>query len=73
LDDYFRIADQPGSIAREQYAKALPDPARHISAGGIGGAQRSPSTSEAEFEAITAYFQPPSDEEQFNVVRCERL
>jgi hypothetical protein len=32
-----------------------------------------PSTSEAEFEAITAYFQPPSDGKQFNVVRHERL
>lgn len=29
-------------------------------------------TSEAEFEAITAYFQAPSDEEGFNVVRHGR-
>jgi len=28
-----------------------------------------PWTSEADFEAITAYFQAPSDDEQFNVVR----
>src|SRR5215467_1306857 len=32
-----------------------------------------PWTSEAEFEAITAYFQPPSGDEEFNVVRYERL
>jgi predicted kinase len=32
----------------------------------------SPWTTDAEFEAITAYFQPPSDDEQFNVVRHER-
>jgi predicted kinase len=31
-----------------------------------------PWTSEAEFEAITAYFQPPSEDEHFNVVRHER-
>jgi predicted kinase len=34
-----------------------------------GGA---PWTTEAEFEAITAYFQPPAAEEGFNVVRHER-
>ena len=26
-------------------------------------------TTDAEFDAITAYFQPPSDEEHFNIVR----
>jgi predicted kinase len=31
-----------------------------------------PWTTDAEFEAITAYFQPPSEEEGFNVVRHER-
>ena len=29
-------------------------------------------TTDAEFELITAYFQPPADDEQFNVVRRER-
>jgi predicted kinase len=29
-------------------------------------------TTEAEFDAITAYFQPPADDEGFNVVRHER-
>jgi predicted kinase len=29
-------------------------------------------TTDAEFEAITVYFQPPSDDEQFNVIRHER-
>ncbi len=32
----------------------------------------SPWTTEAEFEAITLYFQPPSEDEGFNVVRHER-
>lgn len=31
-----------------------------------------PWTSDAEFDAITAYFQPPADEEGFHVVRYDR-
>jgi predicted kinase len=31
-----------------------------------------PWTTEKEFEAINAYFQPPSEDEKFNVVRHER-
>jgi predicted kinase len=31
-----------------------------------------PWTTDAEFDAITVYFQPPSEEEGFNVVRHER-
>jgi len=31
-----------------------------------------PWTTEAEFDAITAYFIAPSDDEEFNVVRHER-
>ncbi len=31
-----------------------------------------PWTTDAEFEAITAYFQPPSEDEGFNVVRHQR-
>ena len=31
-----------------------------------------PWTTEAEFEAITVYVQPPSEDERFNVVRHER-
>jgi predicted kinase len=29
-------------------------------------------TTDAEFEAITAYFQPPSEDERFNIVQHER-
>ena len=32
-----------------------------------------PWTTEADFEAINAYFQPPSEDEKFKVVRHERL
>jgi predicted kinase len=31
-----------------------------------------PWTTDAEFEAITVYFQPPAEDEKFNVVRHER-
>jgi predicted kinase len=31
-----------------------------------------PWTTEADFAAITAYFQPPSEDEHFNVIRHER-
>jgi predicted kinase len=45
--------------------RQLKDRSRHLPPG-------TPWTSDAEFEAITVYFQPPSDEEEFNVVRHER-
>ena len=32
----------------------------------------SPWTTDAEFDAITAYFQAPDEDEKFNVIRCER-
>ena len=32
----------------------------------------SPWTTDAEFDAVTAYFQAPSDDENFNVIRYER-
>lgn len=45
--------------------RQLEERSKHLPAG-------APWTTEAEFEAITAYFQPPSDDEGFNVVRHER-
>lgn len=30
-------------------------------------------TSDAEFDLVTAYFQPPADDEHFNVMRRERI
>jgi len=32
-----------------------------------------PWTTDADFEAINAYFQPPSEDEKFNIVRHERV
>lgn len=43
----------------------LKDRSKHVAPG-------TPWTTDAEFEAITAYFQPPADDEGFNVVRHER-
>lgn len=38
-----------------------------------GLAAGTPWTRDADFAAITAYFQPPSEDENFNVVRHERV
>jgi predicted kinase len=38
----------------------------------IGLPDDTPWTTDADFEAINAYFQPPSEHEKFNVVRHER-
>jgi predicted kinase len=43
----------------------LRDRSRHLPPG-------TPWTTEAEFDAITAYFQPPSENEGFNVIRHVR-
>ena len=48
-----------------QCKRQLAERTRHLPAG-------TPWTTEAEFEAVTAYFQPPSEDEGFNVVRHER-
>jgi len=45
--------------------RQLKDRTKHLPAG-------TPWTTDAEFEAITVYFQPPLDDEAFNVVRHER-
>jgi len=45
--------------------RQLRERSRHLPPG-------TPWTTEAEFEAMTVYFQPPSEDEGFNVVRHER-
>lgn len=49
--------DAPDGLCKSQ----LRERSRHLPPG-------SPWTTEAEFDAITAYFQPPSVEEAFNVI-----
>jgi predicted kinase len=45
--------------------RQLRDRSRHLPPG-------TPWTTDAEFDAITRYFQPPSEDERFNVIRHER-
>jgi predicted kinase len=45
--------------------RQLRERSRHLPPG-------TPWTTDAEFEAVTVYFQPPSEDEGFNVVRHER-
>ena len=51
---YLDIADEVCKAQLRERSKSLPE--------------RSPFTSDAEFEAVTKYFQPPTAEEGFNVV-----
>ena len=53
--------DAPDELCKRQ----LKDRSKHLPAG-------TPWTTDAEFDAITLYFQPPSDDEAFNVVRHAR-
>jgi predicted kinase len=53
--------DAPDDLCRRQ----LRERTRHLPAG-------TPWTTDAEFDAITAYFQPPSEDERFTVVRHVR-
>jgi predicted kinase len=51
---YLDVADEVCKAQLRERSKALPE--------------GSPFTSEAEFEAVTRYFQPPAAEEGFNIV-----
>jgi len=53
--------DAPGDLCKRQ----LKDRSKHLSVG-------SPWTTDAAFDAITAYFKAPAAEERFNVIRHER-
>ena len=55
------FVDAPDALCKRQ----LKDRSKDLPPG-------SPWTTDAEFEAITAYFEPPSRDEGFNVVRHER-
>ena len=55
------FVDAPDSVCKSQ----LKDRSRHLPPG-------APWTTDAEFDAVTAYFQPPSADEGFNVLRHER-
>lgn len=55
------FVDAPDALCKRQ----LKERTTHLPAG-------APWTTEAEFDAVTAYFQPPFEDEGFNVVRHER-
>lgn|SRR5512138_385544 len=55
------FVDAPDAVCKRQ----LKERSKDLPAG-------APWTTEAEFEAVTAYFQPPAEEEGFKIVRHER-
>jgi predicted kinase len=61
VEHELHFVDASDALCRRQ----LKDRTKHMPRG-------TPWTTDAEFEAITVYFQPPSDDEGFNVVRHER-
>ena len=61
VEHELHFVDTPDHVCKRQ----LRERTRHLPPG-------TPWTTDAEFDAVTAYFQPPSEEEGFNVVRHER-
>ena len=61
VEHELHFVDASDALCKSQ----LKDRSKHLPAG-------TPWTTDAEFDAITAYFQPPSEDEGFNVVRHER-
>src|SRR5215469_17713101 len=62
VEHELHFVDAPDSVCKTQ----LRDRSRGLPAG-------TRWTTEEDFEAINAYFQPPSEDEKFNVVRHERV
>src|SRR5262245_46353371 len=61
VEHELHFVDASDTVCKSQ----LKDRSKHLPLG-------TPWTTDAEFEAITAYFQPPSEDEGFNVVHHER-
>lgn len=61
-DHELHFVDASNALCKRQ----LRDRTKHLPPG-------TPWTTDAEFDTITAYFQPPSDDEAFNVVRHDRM
>ena len=62
VDHELHFVDASDELCKRQ----LKDRSRHLPRG-------TPWTTDAEFDAITVYFQPPSDDEAFNIVRHQRI
>ena len=61
VEHELHFVDAADAVCKSQ----LKDRSKHLPPG-------SPWTTDAEFDAITSYFQPPTGDESFNVVRHER-
>lgn len=61
VEHELHFVDAPDSLCKSQ----LKHRSKHLPPG-------SPWTTEAAFEAVTAYFQPPAEEEAFHIIRHER-
>jgi len=61
VEHELHLVDASDALCKRQ----LKERTKHLPAG-------SPWTTDAEFDAVTIYFQPPSDDEAFNVIRHER-
>jgi predicted kinase len=61
VEHELHFVDAPDAVCKRQ----LEARSQHLPPG-------TPWTTAAEFEAINVYFQPPSDDEAFNVIRHER-
>ena len=55
------FVDAPDTVCKDQ----LRERSKHLPPG-------TPWTTDAEFEKVTAFFQPPADDERFNVIRHGR-
>lgn len=71
---WFRTLFEPAGVAHELHFIDAPDELckRQLRQRSQGLTEGAPWTTEAEFDAITAYFQPPDDDEGFVVIRHSR-
>ena len=71
---WFRQLFEAAGVAHELHFIDAPDDVckRQLRERSAGLPPGTPWTTEAEFDAITSYFQPPAADERFNVIRHER-
>jgi predicted kinase len=71
---WFRQLFEAAGVEHELHFIDLPDDVckRQLRERSAGLPAGTPWTTEAEFDAITTYFQPPTPDERFNVIRHER-
>lgn len=74
LEDFPTVTREQAVAALEQHFIDAPDALckRQLKARSRDLPAGTRWTTDAEFDAITAYFQPPSEDERLNIVRHER-